>query len=136
MCGNRRWHRGSGIRQRPGDAPPGARAGGVFLPKDADWLEATEHLRQGFVKHPELDPTIGVRYSGYLERAAEEIERQRRHEDTRIPEGFDYAGNSHVDLGVWPDTRCAIVVNGSEELVTQAEPSQQAFTDAMEGDFN
>jgi hypothetical protein len=36
----------------------GAPAGGVFLPQDADWLEATEDLRRGFVKHPELDPTI------------------------------------------------------------------------------
>jgi tRNA uridine 5-carboxymethylaminomethyl modification enzyme len=35
---------------------------------------------------------IGVKYSGYLERQREEIERQRRHEDTRIPDGFDYAG--------------------------------------------
>jgi len=34
--------------------------------------------------------------------------------------GFDYAGNSHVDLQVWPATRQAIVVNGSEELVAQA----------------
>ncbi len=36
----------------------GARAGGVFLPQDADWLEATEALRRGFVKHPELDPSV------------------------------------------------------------------------------
>ncbi|MBO0892837.1 MAG: Rieske 2Fe-2S domain-containing protein [Acidimicrobiales bacterium] len=36
----------------------GARAGGVFLPRDADWLEATEALRQGFVEHPELDLAI------------------------------------------------------------------------------
>src|ERR1043166_4623679 len=35
----------------------GARAGGVFLPQDAEWLEATEALRRGFVKHPELDAT-------------------------------------------------------------------------------
>lgn len=34
--------------------------------------------------------------------------------------GFDYAGNSHVDLQVWPATRCAIVVNGSEKLVARA----------------
>jgi hypothetical protein len=34
--------------------------------------------------------------------------------------GFDYAGNSHVDLQVWPATRCAIVVNGSVKLVAQA----------------
>jgi hypothetical protein len=36
------------------------------------------------------------------------------------PKGFDYAGNSHVDLQVWPSTRCALVVNGSEKLVMQA----------------
>jgi phenylpropionate dioxygenase-like ring-hydroxylating dioxygenase large terminal subunit len=36
----------------------GARAGGVFLPRDADWLEATQDLRRGFVKHPDLDTTV------------------------------------------------------------------------------
>ncbi|GAB2665755.1 tRNA uridine-5-carboxymethylaminomethyl(34) synthesis enzyme MnmG [Arenimonas aestuarii] len=35
---------------------------------------------------------IGVKYAGYLDRQAEEIERQRRHEDTAIPDDFDYAG--------------------------------------------
>ena len=35
---------------------------------------------------------IGVKYAGYLDRQAEEIQRQRRHEDTAIPEDFDYAG--------------------------------------------
>ncbi len=35
---------------------------------------------------------IAVKYSGYLERQNEDIARQRRHEDTAIPEGFDYAG--------------------------------------------
>ena len=34
---------------------------------------------------------IGVKYAGYLDRQREEIERQRRHEDTGIPAGFDYA---------------------------------------------
>jgi phthalate 4,5-dioxygenase oxygenase subunit len=49
-----------------GLTPPGvddpqvfaARAGGVFLQRDADWLEATAPYRRGFVKHPELDPSI------------------------------------------------------------------------------
>jgi phenylpropionate dioxygenase-like ring-hydroxylating dioxygenase large terminal subunit len=36
----------------------GARAGGVFLPQDAEWLQATEDLRRGFSKHPELDSSI------------------------------------------------------------------------------
>ncbi|HEY0583622.1 MAG TPA: Rieske 2Fe-2S domain-containing protein [Chloroflexota bacterium] len=47
-----------------GTVPPGAaessvyrtRAGSVFLPQDADWIEATNHLRAAFVDHPELDP--------------------------------------------------------------------------------
>ncbi|MDO5610346.1 MAG: tRNA uridine-5-carboxymethylaminomethyl(34) synthesis enzyme MnmG [Pseudomonadota bacterium] len=35
---------------------------------------------------------IEAKYSGYLERQREEIERARRHEDTAIPAGFDYPG--------------------------------------------
>ena len=35
---------------------------------------------------------IGVKYAGYLDRQDEEIQRQRRHEDTAIPSDFDYAG--------------------------------------------
>ncbi|TWI13591.1 tRNA uridine-5-carboxymethylaminomethyl(34) synthesis enzyme MnmG [Aerolutibacter ruishenii] len=34
---------------------------------------------------------IGIKYAGYLDRQREEIERQRRHEDTAIPPDFDYA---------------------------------------------
>ncbi len=49
-----------------GAVPPGVdnptlyrvRSGGVFLPEDADWIEATRELRQAFVEHPELDPSI------------------------------------------------------------------------------
>ena len=33
---------------------------------------------------------IGVKYSGYLARQQEDIERNRRHEDTEIPEDFEY----------------------------------------------
>ena len=34
---------------------------------------------------------IAAKYSGYLDRQNDEIERQRRSEETRIPAGFDYA---------------------------------------------
>jgi tRNA uridine 5-carboxymethylaminomethyl modification enzyme len=34
---------------------------------------------------------ITAKYSGYLDRQNDEIERQRRHEETRIPATFDYA---------------------------------------------
>jgi phenylpropionate dioxygenase-like ring-hydroxylating dioxygenase large terminal subunit len=34
------------------------RTGGVILPRDADWIEATSELRKAFAKHPELSPSI------------------------------------------------------------------------------
>ncbi|MGE0370271.1 MAG: tRNA uridine-5-carboxymethylaminomethyl(34) synthesis enzyme MnmG [Gammaproteobacteria bacterium] len=34
---------------------------------------------------------IQARYAGYIERQRDEIERQRRHEETRLPVGLDYA---------------------------------------------
>ena len=40
------------------------RSGSVFLPKDADWISATEDLRTAFVKHPELNPDPRVVVSG------------------------------------------------------------------------
>ena len=33
------------------------RSGGAILPRDADWLEATEELRKAFLHHPELENT-------------------------------------------------------------------------------
>lgn len=35
---------------------------------------------------------VQVKYAGYLDRQRDEIERQRRHESTPIPEAFDYDG--------------------------------------------
>jgi tRNA uridine 5-carboxymethylaminomethyl modification enzyme len=45
------------------------------------------------VAEPEVAQQVEVqqRYAGYLERQREEIERQRAHEDTPIPAGFDFA---------------------------------------------
>ena len=43
---------------------------------------------------------IGVKYAGYLGRQRDEIERQRRHEDTVIPEAFDYAAVSGLSAEV------------------------------------
>lgn len=34
--------------------------------------------------------------------------------------GYDYAGNSSVDLQVWPDVRAAIVVNARPSVITRA----------------
>jgi nitrite reductase/ring-hydroxylating ferredoxin subunit len=51
---------------RSGTVPPGVddpevyrvRSGGLFLPRGADWVEATRELRAAFVEHPQLDPTL------------------------------------------------------------------------------
>ena len=34
---------------------------------------------------------IGIKYQGYIDRQAGEIERNEAHENTRLPEGLDYA---------------------------------------------
>jgi len=36
----------------------GQRSGGVILPRNADWIEATRELRKAFVEHPELDTAV------------------------------------------------------------------------------
>ena len=36
--------------------------------------------------------------------------------------GYDYAGNSSVDLGVWPGTRAAIIVNAKPGLEKRVAP--------------
>jgi tRNA uridine 5-carboxymethylaminomethyl modification enzyme len=38
-----------------------------------------------------LQLEVLAKYSGYIERQHDEVERQRRHEDTRLPAGLDYA---------------------------------------------
>jgi 4-hydroxybenzoate polyprenyltransferase len=35
--------------------------------------------------------------------------------------GFDYAGNSNIDLAIWPHARRAIIVNGSPSLVQKVK---------------
>ena len=49
-----------------GEVPPGVdnpevyavRTGGVILPRNADWIDATKELRKAFIKHPQLTPAI------------------------------------------------------------------------------
>jgi tRNA uridine 5-carboxymethylaminomethyl modification enzyme len=38
-----------------------------------------------------LQVDVGAKYAGYIERQHEEIERQRRSEQTRLPDDLDYA---------------------------------------------
>ncbi len=52
-----------------------------------DWLD-DERLA---VQVP-LQVDVQAKYSGYIDRQHEEIERQRRNEETRLPRAIDYAG--------------------------------------------
>ncbi|HUZ76311.1 MAG TPA: Rieske 2Fe-2S domain-containing protein [Chloroflexota bacterium] len=55
-----------------GAIPPGVdtpavyqvRAGGTFLPKGVDWVQATQNLRAAFVEHPDLDPAVSGPLTG------------------------------------------------------------------------
>ncbi|MGN6512782.1 MAG: tRNA uridine-5-carboxymethylaminomethyl(34) synthesis enzyme MnmG [Lysobacteraceae bacterium] len=78
---------------------------GIALSRETsarDLLKRPELDYAALMRVPALGPGVGdaavaeqvetgVKYSGYLERQREEIARARRHEDTRIPAGFDYA---------------------------------------------
>jgi tRNA uridine 5-carboxymethylaminomethyl modification enzyme len=42
------------------------------------------------IEQVELQVEVQAKYSGYIDRQQEEIERQRRHETTRLPMDIDY----------------------------------------------
>jgi len=60
--------------------------GGVYAP-DASLAEADPVLREQIEEQIE----IAIKYQGYIERQAGEIERHGAHENTRLPENLDYA---------------------------------------------
>jgi tRNA uridine 5-carboxymethylaminomethyl modification enzyme len=107
-----------GARIRPAEMPPqwAERVLGAPLSREAS---AFELLRRPEVRHEDLLELIGpaetpsddrlsaqvraqvevrAKYAGYIERQQDEIERQRRNEETRLPPELDYlqmAGLSH-----------------------------------------
>lgn len=56
---------------------------------EAVWMsgeQADERLRE----QVQLQVEVLAKYTGYIDRQQDEIERQRRHEETRLPSDFDY----------------------------------------------
>jgi tRNA uridine 5-carboxymethylaminomethyl modification enzyme len=56
---------------------------------EAEWMsgdEADERLRE----QVQLQVEVLAKYTGYIDRQQDEIERQRRHEETKLPTDFDY----------------------------------------------
>jgi tRNA uridine 5-carboxymethylaminomethyl modification enzyme len=82
-----------------------AAALGVAVSRETNALDLIKRPELGYdalMRVPSLGPgvddaqvaeqvEIGVKYAGYLDRQREEIARQQRHEETAIPQAFDYA---------------------------------------------
>ena len=79
---------------------------GIAITRDTsalDLLRRPEVDYAGLVAVPGIAPgvddaavagqvEVGAKYAGYIDRQHDEIARNRRHEETPIPDGFDYAG--------------------------------------------
>jgi tRNA uridine 5-carboxymethylaminomethyl modification enzyme len=56
----------------------------------AEWMQS-DNADERLIEQVELQVEVQAKYSGYIDRQQEEIERQRRHETTRLPHDIDYA---------------------------------------------
>ena len=54
------------------------------------WMQASD-ADERLVQQVKLQLEVEAKYAGYIDRQAQEIERQRRHEETRLPADLDYA---------------------------------------------
>jgi tRNA uridine 5-carboxymethylaminomethyl modification enzyme len=55
----------------------------------AEWMSAPD-VDERLVEQVQQQVEVQAKYNGYIERQQEEIDRQRRHETTRMPEDIDY----------------------------------------------
>lgn len=53
------------------------------------WMQASD-ADERLVEQVQLQLEVEAKYAGYIDRQAQEIERQRRHEETRLPADLDY----------------------------------------------
>jgi tRNA uridine 5-carboxymethylaminomethyl modification enzyme len=56
----------------------------------ADWMNAVD-ADERLTEQVQLQVEVQAKYTGYIDRQQDEVERQRRHEDTRLPDNIDYA---------------------------------------------
>jgi tRNA uridine 5-carboxymethylaminomethyl modification enzyme len=56
----------------------------------AEWMNAAD-LDERLAEQVQLQVEVQAKYTGYIDRQHDEIERQRRHEETRLPDNIDYA---------------------------------------------
>ncbi|MGH8308868.1 MAG: tRNA uridine-5-carboxymethylaminomethyl(34) synthesis enzyme MnmG, partial [Steroidobacteraceae bacterium] len=55
------------------------------------WLTTGDEIDDRLPREAALQVEVRAKYSGYIERQLDEIERQRRSEETRLPDDLDYA---------------------------------------------
>jgi tRNA uridine 5-carboxymethylaminomethyl modification enzyme len=55
-----------------------------------EWMRV-DGADERLVEQVQLQVEVQAKYTGYIDRQQEEIERQRRHEELRLPESLDYA---------------------------------------------
>jgi tRNA uridine 5-carboxymethylaminomethyl modification enzyme len=65
---------------------------------EVQWSEIVDHLPELATLSPDAarQVTIDVKYSGYVERQEQQVERQQRLSEKRIPDAFDYARITHL----------------------------------------
>ncbi|MBL8271847.1 MAG: hypothetical protein JNL55_35945, partial [Steroidobacter sp.] len=56
----------------------------------AEWMTAAD-VDERLAEQVQLQVEVQAKYTGYIDRQQDEVERQRRHEDTRLPDNIDYA---------------------------------------------
>jgi tRNA uridine 5-carboxymethylaminomethyl modification enzyme len=56
----------------------------------AEWMKAAD-ADERLAEQVQLQVEVQAKYTGYIDRQQDEVERQRRHEDTRLPDTIDYA---------------------------------------------
>ena len=101
-----------------------------------DWLKEEKKTGRTLVLVTAADQRMGEKVAAHVVLFDEVIgsngrdnlrgHTKRRHLTERFGKGgYDYAGNSSVDLEVWPDVRAAIVVNARPSVVQRAKQMTQ-----------
>ena len=96
-----------------------------------EWLKAEKETGRKLVLVTAADQSMGERVASHVALFDEVIgsngrenlrgHTKREHLTKRFGKGgYDYAGNSSVDLQVWPDVRRAIVVNARPGVIARA----------------
>lgn len=97
-----------------------------------EWLKGEKQRGRTLILVTAADQAMGEKVAAHVQLFDEVIgsngtdnlrgHTKRRHLTQRFGKGrYDYAGNSSVDLQVWPDVRAAVVVNARPGVIDKAK---------------